>query len=437
MRLLSITAGAAGMYCGSCVRDNALAAELLARGHDVLLVPVYTPTRTDEPNVSRPEVFFGGISVYLEQHLPLFRRTPWALDRLWDSRLALTLAARHSISTDPHLLGELTLSVLKGEDGFQGKEIRKLVHWLQSEPAPDVISLPNSLLLGLAAPLGRALDRPVCCTLQGEDLFVAGLPAPHRQAVEELIRANVEHVDAFIAVSQFHAESMAEYLRIPAEKVHVVPLGITLDGYDDRPRVPSDPFTLGYFARLAPEKGLHLLCEAYRSLRERGELPASRLVAAGYLGAQHRSYLEGIQAQMHACGLGEEFVYEGVLDRAGKLEFLSGLDVLSVPAVYDEPKGMFLLEAMASGVPVVQPRRGAFTEIVEQTGGGLLVSPDDVDSLAEGILALHRDPKRAAALGAEGRRGVHEHFAVGRMADRALDVFGRVLERSSTEERRV
>ena len=85
MKILSITAGAAGMYCGSCARDNALARELMSRGHDVTLVPVYTPTRTDEPNVCRPNVLFGGISVYLEQYVSLFRKTPRFLDRLWDS----------------------------------------------------------------------------------------------------------------------------------------------------------------------------------------------------------------------------------------------------------------------------------------------------------------------------------------------------------------
>ena len=86
------------MYCGSCLRDNALATELIARGHDVTLLPVYTPTRTDEQNVSDEKVFFGGISVYLEQYVPAFRNSPRWLDRLWDSKLMLDLASRRSIS---------------------------------------------------------------------------------------------------------------------------------------------------------------------------------------------------------------------------------------------------------------------------------------------------------------------------------------------------
>ena len=108
MKIVYITAGAASMYCGSCLRDNALAAELMSRGHDVTLVPVYTPTLTDEENVSEHRVFFGGISVYLEQHSALFRNTPWIVDKLWDSELALKLAARRSIPVNPRLLGEMT-----------------------------------------------------------------------------------------------------------------------------------------------------------------------------------------------------------------------------------------------------------------------------------------------------------------------------------------
>src|SRR5438876_8164466 len=175
MRILYITAGAAGMYCGSCFRDNALATELISRGHEVTLLPIYTPTLTDEENVSQDRVFFGGISVYLEQHVALFRKTPWLLDRLWDSRLALKLASRRSIAVNPRLLGELTVSMLRGEDGFQRKEIVKLTSWLRNEAPPDIVTLPNSLVIGLARPIREAVGRPVCCTLQGEDLYISQL----------------------------------------------------------------------------------------------------------------------------------------------------------------------------------------------------------------------------------------------------------------------
>jgi len=416
------------MYCGSCLRDNALATELIARGHNVTLLPVYTPTLTDEPNVSGDKVFFGGISVYLEQNLPFFRHSPRWLDRLWDSKLMLNLASRRSLSTSPKMLGELTVSMLKGDEGFQRKEISKLTEWLEHEGPPDIVSLPYTLLLGMAGPIKKALGRPICCTLQGEDLFLEGLQEPYRSESKDLIRANIKHVDAFIAVSNYYAGFMPGYLGIPPEKIRVVPLGINLQGYRQRNPERSEPFTVGFFARLAPEKGLHVLAEAYCKLRERGDLVNARLEAAGYLAPEHESYLQDIQQEIMKSGFGDEFHYRGVLDREQKIAFLQTLDVLSVPATYDEPKGIFLLEAMACGVPVVQPRRGGFTEIIETTGGGELVEPDDPGSLADGILRLARDPARARSLGQNGFENVRKHYSVARMADRALEAYESVMK---------
>lgn len=436
MKILYLTGGAGQMYCGSCLRDNALAAELISRGHDVTLLPVYTPTLTDEPNVSNGKVFFGGISVYLEQYLPVFRKSPRWLDRLWDSTPMLQLASRRSISTSPKMLGELTVSMLKGEDGFQQKEISKLLEWLTHETPPDLVSLPYSLLLGLAKPIKEALGRPVCCTLQGEDLFLEGLHEPYRSEAINLIQAHIQHVDAFIAVSEYYAGFMPNYLGIPRDKIRVVPLGINLQGYEARPTQRSQTFTIGFFARVAPEKGLHVLAEAYRSVRLSGELPAARLEAAGYIAPEHRRYLAEIESEMKAAGLGDEFHYHGVLDREQKIAFLKTLDVLSVPATYDEPKGMFLLEAMACGVPVVQPRRGAFTEIVEKTGGGLLVEKNDPQSLGEGLLRIFREPELGERLGQSGLQRVHEHYSVARMADRALEVYESVLKQELAADSR-
>ncbi len=135
VKILFITAGAAGMYCGSCLRDNALAAELKSRGHDVLLVPLYTPTLTDEPNVSEERVFFGGVSVYLQQKARFFRWAPRIVDKLLDAPWLIKAASSGSISTDPRSLGELTISMLKGEDGFQRKEFEKMLEWLGDRAA--------------------------------------------------------------------------------------------------------------------------------------------------------------------------------------------------------------------------------------------------------------------------------------------------------------
>src|SRR6185436_12786186 len=396
VRVLSVTAGAAGMYCGSCSRDNALAVELIARGHDVTLLPLYTPTNPDEPNVSRDRVLFGGISIYLQQYVPLFRKLPRVFDRLWDSPRVINAFASRSLSTDPRLLGDMTVSMLEGDRGVLRKEFDKLLEWTAGEPAPDVINLSNSLLISLARPLREAFDRPVCCTLQGEDLFLEELIEPYRTKAIELIRRQAAEVEAFIAVSEYYVPVMARLLGVSESRIAVVPLGINMKGYVQRPpRAQStDAFRVGYFARIAPEKGLHFLAQAYELFRRK--VPQSdsdtarpiRLDVAGYLGRAHAPYLEGVKRQLAKAGLLDEFTYHGAVDRDGKLAFLQTLDLLSVPATYDEPKGVFLLEAMASGVPVVQPRRGTFTEMVENSGGGLLVPPNDPAALAEGLFEL-------------------------------------------------
>ena len=409
------------MYCGSCLRDNALAAALLSRGHDVVLSPVYTPTRTDERNVSRSQVFFGGISVFLEQQVPLFRHTPRILDRLWDAPWVIRLASRRQIKVDPRSLGEMTVSMLRGEEGFQAKEIGKLLDWLRTEPRFDVINLPYALLLGLAAPLKRELKAPICCTLQGEDLFLDGLGPEHRRRCLELIGKASVHVDAFLPVSEYYRDYMTEYLGIPPHRMHLVPLGINMDGYSVAPRsaTTGEPFTVGYLARIAPEKGLHVLCEAYRVMRQHAPAGTFRLLAAGYLPPEHQPYLDDLRRRLTDWGLGHEFEYRGELDRRQKTEFLQSLDVFSLPTPYAEPKGLSLLEALAHGVPVVQPRRGAFPEVVRKTGGGLVVEPDDPAALADGLLELWRDRDRAAALGRAGAAGVREHYDVQRMAEAA------------------
>jgi glycosyltransferase involved in cell wall biosynthesis len=317
--------------------------------------------------------------------------------------------------------------MLRGEEGNQRKELEKLVDWLKTEPPFDVLCLPYTLLIGLAGPLREALGRPVCCTLQGEDLFLEGLPEPYRSESLRLIGENVRHVERFLSVSRYYTEFMPGYLGIPREKMRLAPLGINLQGYEMRPpRDEGRPFTVGYFARVAPEKGLHLLAEAYLKLRERLGAGEARLEVAGYLGEEHKGYLAGVERRMREAGLAAEFNYRGVLDREGKIAFLRGLDVLSVPATYDEPKGIFLLEAMACGVPVVQPRRGAFTEVVEATRGGLLVEPDDAGALAEGLLRVKDDAALASELSAGGFEGVRRHYTVARMADRALEVYEEV-----------
>lgn len=430
MKIAYITAGAGKMYCGSCLRDNTLAGALLEAGHDVILIPTYTPTRTDETNLSSQRIFLGGINIYLQQHFSIFRNSPEFLDRLWDFKPLLRLVSGMGLSVDPSDLGSLTVSFLRGTRGLLGKEIRKLVRFLK-ELSPDIINLPNSMLTALAPAFKAEMNTPVCCTLQGEELFLNSLHPPYREEALRLIRENARHVDAFIAVSAYGARSMADYLQLDPGRIHVVPLGIRFEGFEPNAVSESDTFTIGYLARIAPEKGLHFLCEAYRRMKLLEPRMPSRLWAAGYLPPEKKRYLAGVQNTLEQCGLGDQFRYWGEVDREQKLHFLSRLSVLSVPETYADPKGLFLLEAMAAGVPVVQPRRGAFIEIVETTGGGLLVEPDSEDALAEGLLDLWKNPGKRKTLGALAYQGVRRHYDAARMADAALTVY-RALARPAS-----
>jgi glycosyltransferase involved in cell wall biosynthesis len=413
------------MYCGSCIRDNALAAALTARGQDVTLLPLYTPTRTDEENVSQHRLFFGGISVYLEQYVSLFRKTPWLLDRLWESPW-LVRAVSGLIQTQPDQLGALTVSMLEGTHGQQRKEIDKLVHWLRNQPRPEVLDISNSMLIAIAGPLKEALGCPIVCTLQGENVFLEALLEPYRSRAKELIRSHLSHVDAFVAVSDYYASYMCRYLGIPGAKMHVVPLGVNVDRFAPVQAPESPPFTIGFLGKIIPEKGLHLLCDAYRDLRERGALEGCRVEVAGYLGPEFTAYWQSIEREVKAWGLADEIHYRGELDLDHKVAFLQALDVYAVPAVYDDPKGIALLEAMACGVPVVAPRRGTYTELLERTGGGVLVEPENLAALEETLQRLAGDRALLAELGQRAAAGVREHYTTSEMTTRALDVYERL-----------
>jgi glycosyltransferase involved in cell wall biosynthesis len=423
MRIAYITAGAAGMFCGSCMHDNTLVSALAAAGHDALLIPTYTPIRTDEDDVSQRRVFFGGINVYLQEKIALFRHTPWLLDRLLDARRLLGWVSRFAVNVNYHDLGDLTVSMLQGERGHQRKEVTKLVRWLAREVKPDVVNLTNVLLSGMVHEVKRELGVPVLGTLQGDDIFLEALPEPQRSKALTLIRSHCRETDGFIATSGYYADFMSGYLAIPRERVHVVYPGLNLRGHGGPPRRDGGPPVIGYFARVCPEKGLHVLAEAFRLLRDLPGAPPARLRVSGWLGENNRAYFEQVRQALVAAGLGDRFEYVESPDHASKVRFLQGLDVMSVPTTYREPKGLYVLEALANGVPVVQPRHGSFPELVEATGGGLLVNPDDPRDLAGGLCRLLEDVAHREELGRKGKEAVHRRFNAAAMAEQTVTVY--------------
>jgi glycosyltransferase involved in cell wall biosynthesis len=428
MKAVYITAGAAGTYCGSCMHDNTLVAALARQGHDVQLVPTYTPIRTDEEDVSRPRIFLGGINVYLQQKLWPFRHTPWFLDRLLDAPRLLRWVSRFAVKTQAEQLGALTVSVLQGEHGRQRKEFAKLVRWLARKERPQLVHLTNALLSGMVHEIKRELGVPVLCSLQGDDIYLEALPPAYRKQCLDLIREHCREIDGFLATSAYYADFMSDYFGIPRSLVHVVYPGLNLQGHGERrPQDAARPFTVGYFARICPEKGFQVLADAFRLLKQKPGAEDCRLHASGWLGENHRPWFEDVRGRLKEWGLHEHFHHVEAPDHAGKVRFLQGLDVLTVPTVYREPKGLYVLEALANGVPVVQPRHGSFPELIEATGGGLLVNPEDPADLAEGLYRLLSNPAHAAELGRKGKEAVHARFHAARMAEETLAVYRQYL----------
>ncbi len=438
MKIAYIAAGAGGMYCGSCIHDNTLAAALQKLGHEVALIPTYTPLRTDENNVAQERIFFGGINVYLEQKFPWFRRSHPLLERLLNNRGLLNWAASMGASTDAKDLGALTVSVLQGEEGRQQKELAHLVAWLRDEYKPDLVQLTNSMFAGFARELKRELRVPVLCAMQGEDIFLEGLGEPYKTQALQVLRERAREIDGFIATSHYYATFMAEYLAVPREKIHVVKLGINLNGHgQSASRNGATPFVIGYLARICPEKGLHLLVEAFHLLTQKLGRNAVRLKVAGYLGKRDQKYFEAQMQKIEALGLQDAFEYHGEVDRAQKINFLNSLHVFSVPTMYKDPKGLSILEALANGVPVVQPRHGAFPEMLQATQGGLLIEPESAAALANGILELYHNPARRAELGRQGQAAVQRELSDAKMAEATLEVYRRFVPSRDASERAV
>lgn len=433
MRIAYLAAGAAGMYCGSCLHDNTLATALLKRGEDLLLVPTYTPLRTDEPNVAVDRVFFGGVNAYLKQALPWFRRAPRWLERLVDHPRFLRLATSGAGSVDPAKLGPLTVSMLRGEEGNQARQLDQLVDWLVDEVKPDVVHLSNSMLLGMARRISERCGPPVVCSLSGEDLFLEALQPPHYEEARTLLRERAAEVAGFAALNGYYADFMSDYLAVDRAKVHVVPHGMNAEGITPRGHAidlstDSPPgLRVGFLARVAPEKGLHLLVEACELLAEhRPDLPIE-LHAAGYLGAGDREYLIDLRKQAERGPLAGRFHYAGELDHAGKYAFLGSLDVFSTPTVWAEAKGLPALEAMTAGIPVVLPEHGAFPEMIAATGGGRLHEPSDAGSLAEALERLLDDVEARQKHGTAGATAIRERFHADRMAEETMAVYERLV----------
>lgn len=417
MTIAYITAGAAGTICGNCLKDNALAAALQRQGHDVVLLPAYTPLLTDETDVSDARIVFGGINLYLQGKFSFFRSTG-ILDWFLDHPRLLRWASGFAVDTDPANLGAMTRDMFQGTSGPYRREMRKLVDVLR-EIRPRIVHLTNSMLASMAEPIKRHLGTPVICSLQGEADFLNGLPEPYRATCYALLERHAAHIDRFVAPCKDQTLTMAHILGSAIDRVDTILPGIAVEGFRKRSRSTDGRFVVGFLARISPEKGLNVLAKAVGLLRARHPNRTVELRVAGWRADNMSEYVDGLRQRYGFEDL-------GYVSRRDKIEFLAGLDAFSVPTTYRASKGLYVLEALAAGVPVVQPRIGVFPELVEATGGGYLCEPDDSGDLACKLELLLADADATSQRGAEGRRSVHAEFHADRMALETIALYERI-----------
>jgi glycosyltransferase involved in cell wall biosynthesis len=415
------------MYCGNCFRDNLLVHALRKEAHSVLMVPLYLPmTLEDQDESVGTPIFFGGINVYLQQKSGVFKHLPRPLHQWLSSPQLLKWASGRAAKTRAEDVGELTISMMRGEEGQQASELQNLISWLKSQKPPDVVCLSNALLIGLVRRLRKDLDTRVVCMLQGEDSFLDSLPDNVRERAWNLLAERAREVDLFIAPSKYYGDLMQQRLRLPAAKMRVVYNGINLEGFAPVEQRPSPP-VIGYFARMCREKGLDTLVEAYIILRQRNKIPGLRLKVGGGCGPADESFVTDLEEKLEKTGFLPEAEFRPNLSRQAKQEFLRTLSVFSVPALYGEAFGLYLLEAWACGLPVVQPRHAAFPELIEASGGGILCEPANPAALADALESLLLNEPKARSLGEAGRKAVLRDFNMQRMAERMLHLYREAL----------
>ena len=428
MNIALLTPGTGSYHCGVCMRDNALAKELIRQGHRALLLPMYLPLTLDEEAASPgAPIFFGGVSTFLREKLPLLRHMPRWMDRMLSARWLLKLLAGRAAKTGGPAVASMTISMLRGEEGKQASEIEEVIAWLRSAfdgKPPDAVWLSTALQAGLARRIRTALNVPVIGFLQGEDTFLDGL-GERAPEVWTLLAERMRDADLWIAPSRYFADQMSQRMKWTAaetaQRIRVLPNGIAPDEPASAPPLRGDAPVIGYLARFVPGKGLGVLVEAFIAMKKRGRLPSLRLRCAGSMTADDAHYVASLKAKLKAAGCSADAEFLPNVSRAEKAEFLRSLDVFTVPAISSEAFGLYVIEALAAGVPVVQPKLFSFPEIVAATGGGVVYTPgvgavENANALAAALEEMLGDMDRARAIGRAGGDAVKRNYSMSAMA---------------------
>jgi glycosyltransferase involved in cell wall biosynthesis len=412
MKILHIIPGSGGsFYCGNCMRDSKYVPALKALGHDVVKLPMYLPLFANVEEENDTPVFYGAVSIYLKQLYPVFRKAPKWVDSLLNAKPLLKLAARYSGSTDAKGLEDMTISMLMGEEGQQSEELERMVDWIVDHYKPDVVHLSNALLLGLAPTIKRRLDTVLICSLQDEDVWVDVMDPQFRDRVWGLMQKAVEYVDGFVAVSDYYAARMKESMKIPQEKLTSIHIGVDPADYFPHP-IENKKRTIGYVSRMCHENGLDILVDAFIGLKKRSGFEDVTLMITGGSTALDNKYLNNLKALLKKNNLQDQVHFHEDFSAAGLKDFYEKVMVLSVPVRNGEAFGIYLLESMASGVPVIQPALGAFPEIINLSGGGVIYQPNEPSALTQALADTLSNPALLSKLSLAAIKGVETSFDI-------------------------
>ena len=427
MRIAYVTPGhGLKFYCQNCFRDTALLQSMASLGHYVVKVPMYLPSGLDRStNIVDTPVFYGAINVFLKEKLPFYRHAPEWIERLFDSPALLHLAAKKSGSTRATGLEEMTLSMLHGEKGRQASELDHLIQYIRNEIAPDVVHLSNALLLGLAHRLKNDLGACVVCSLQDENEWVDLMDEHYQSQVWNLMAEKAVDVDLFVTASQFYSNQSQKQLKIPADKIKVIYGGIDFDGYE-RSALPFDPPVIGYLCRMSEYFGLGILVDAFLELKKDDRFKDLKLHLTGGYSSEDKPFVNRLLRKISEHGFAQDVRIFKNFCKDNRIKFLKSLTLLSVPVPTGEAFGAYQVEALAAGVPVVQPNVGCYPEFVETTKGGVIYEPNTDEKLATAIASLLSDQEKVRKLGEHGRRVVLERFSIDHMAKNIEGIYNDV-----------
>jgi glycosyltransferase involved in cell wall biosynthesis len=426
MNIVHIIPGSGGsFYCGNCLRDSKLFDAMREQGHNAIKIPMYLPLFSHDENQNDIPVFYGAISIYLKQRFPVFRHAPQWLDNFLNSKPMLKFAARMANSTRATGLEDMTISMLMGEHGKQKDELEKLVHWLKNHFKPDIIHISNALLLGLAHKLKQSLNVPVVCSLQDEDVWIDPMHTDMALKVWQLIREKSLDVDMFIPVSHYYTSFMKHKLQLPDEKMATQHLGVDPEDYSYLNALQK-PRNIGFLSRLCRENGLDILVDAFILLkRMTGNEDIRLLLTGGYTGDDVQ-FIKEQKKKLKQAGFSDSVEFIHKFDQPARNDFFKKTMMLSVPVRNGEAFGIYLMESMAAGIPVVQPALGAFPEIIEKSGGGITYPKNNPEELANTISQLLGDKEKLQQLSLQARRSIEQQFNIHGLAKGMTAIYEKV-----------